>query len=408
MDMEENRIPEETEEAFEEKSKTPKKVSLKSAAIITAVAVIVSACLACFGTVSFINLSGYNGLGLDKASWNKIKWGFKAVNDTYYGEIDREKVVDGVLLGLSVALDEYSLYMPKSDAEDFMQSVDGEEYSGVGLYIYNNTEDNTITVISPLSGSPAERAGIKTNDKITAIDKTPVTGADLDKAADMMMGEEGTAVKLTVIKADTGKSEVIELTREKIKLETVGSEMVEGDIGYIQITQFGANTYTEFVEHYNNLCDEGMDRLIIDLRNNAGGYFNQAVNIADIFIDKGEVIVYTKDKNGKKEEYKAVTEAVDIEIVVLANEGTASASEVLIGALCDHGKAVLVGEKTFGKGVTQALITHKDGSAFKITDTKYYTPKGLCIDKKGITPDIEAEDSPEGDLVLEAGIKAFD
>lgn len=409
MDIEENKLSEETEETSnEEESKSPKTVSLKRSAIITAVAVVVSACLACFGTISFINLSGYNGLGLDKASYNKLKWGFDAVNKTYYGEMDKEKLVDGLLLGMSTALDEYSLYMPKKDAEDFVQSVDGEEYSGVGLYIYNNTEDNTITVISPLSGSPAEKAGIKPNDKITAIDKTPVTGAELDKAADMMMGKEGTAVKLTVVKADTGKSEVIELKREKIKLETVGSEMVEDDIGYIQITQFGSNTYTEFVEHYNTLCDEGMDKLIIDLRNNAGGYFNQAVNIADIFIDKGEVIVYTKDKNGKKEEYKASTEAVDIEIVILANGGTASASEVLIGALCDHGKAIVVGEKTFGKGVTQALITYKDGSAFKITDTKYYTPKGLCIDKKGINPDIEADDSADSDLVLEAGIKAFD
>ena len=409
MDMEENKLSEETEETSnEEERKSPKTVSLKRSAIITAVAVVVSACLACFGTISFINLSGYNGLGLDKASYNKLKWGFDAVNKTYYGEMDKEKLVDGLLLGMSTALDEYSLYMPKKDAEDFVQSVDGEEYSGVGLYIYNNTEDNTITVISPLSGSPAEKAGIKPNDKITAIDKTPVTGAELDKAADMMMGKEGTAVKLTVVKADTGKSEVIELKREKIKLETVGSEMVEDDIGYIQITQFGSNTYTEFVEHYNTLCDEGMDKLIIDLRNNAGGYFNQAVNIADIFIDKGEVIVYTKDKNGKKEEYKASTEAVDIEIVILANGGTASASEVLIGALCDHGKAIVVGEKTFGKGVTQALITYKDGSAFKITDTKYYTPKGLCIDKKGINPDIEADDSADSDLVLEAGIKAFD
>ncbi len=409
MDMEENKIPEETGETLdEEKGKPQKTVSLKRAVIITAVAVIVSACLACFGTISFINLSGYNGLGLDKASYNKLKWGFNAVNKTYYGEINKEKLVDGLLMGMSVALDEYSLYMPRKDAEDFLQSVDGEEYSGVGLYIYNNTEDNTITVISPLSGSPAERAGIKTNDKITAIDKTPVTGAELDKAADMMMGKEGTTVKLTVVKADTGKSEVVELKREKIKLETVGSEMLEDEIGYIQITQFGSNTYTEFVEHYNNLCDEGMDKLIIDLRNNAGGYFNQAVNIADIFIDKGEVIVYTKDKDGKKEEYKAATEAVDIEIVILANGGTASASEVLIGALCDHGKAVVVGEKTFGKGVTQALITHKDGSAFKITDTKYYTPKGLCIDKKGINPDIEVDDSVDNELVMQAAAKAFD
>lgn len=408
MDIEENKINEnESWEEFHEEDKRKKTVSFKAAAIVTAIAVIVSACLACFGTVVLINSSGYNGLGLEREAWEKLKWGFKSVKDVYYEKIDDSKLVDGALLGMSMSLDDYTLYMSKKDAKNFLQSVDADSYSGVGLYIYNNTKDNTVTVLSPLSGSPAEKAGIKTGDKIIAVDQTAVTGADLEKTSDMMMGKEGTKVSVTVLKADTGKTEVIELVREKIKLETVYSEMFEDNIGYIQITQFGVNTYSEFVEHYNKLSNEGMNKLVIDLRNNVGGYFEQAVNIADIFIDRGDVIVYTKDKNGKKEEYKAQTKAVDIETAILCNGGTASASEVLIGALCDHDKAILVGEKTYGKGVTQALVTNKDGSAFKITDTKYYTPRGNCIDKKGITPDIKADDSAQGDLVLDAAVEAL-
>lgn len=379
----------------------------KSCAAVAVLCSIISACAAVLLTLLFIDLSGYNGLGLSKEGWEKLKWGFESVNSIYYEDVSEEKLVDGALLGLSSALDDYSLYMSKDDAESFMQSVDADSYSGVGLYIYDNTEDNTITVITPLANSPAEKAGIKTNDKIVAVNQKPVTGEDLTEASDMMMGEEGSRVSITVLKADTGKTVELELTREKIKLETVGEEMLDDEIGYIEITQFGVNTYQEFVEHYNSLCDKGMKKLIIDLRNNPGGYFDQAINIADIFIDKGDLIVYTMDKNGKRDDYKAQTAAVEVSLVLLANEGTASASEVLIGALCDSNKAILVGEQTFGKGVTQALRTYDDGSAFKITDTKYYTPSGKCIDEKGIKPDIKVKEGDSEDLILEAGIKAF-
>ncbi len=402
--MELNGEEKRADEDLKEQESKPKR---KSGAAVAVLCSIISACAAVLLTLLFIDLSGYNGLGLSKEGWEKLKWGFESVNSIYYEDVSEGKLVDGALLGLSSALDDYSLYMSKDDAKSFMQSVDADSYSGVGLYIYNNTEDNTITVITPLSGSPAEKAGIKTNDKIVAVNQKPVTGEDLNEASDMMMGEEGSRVSITVLKADTGKTVELELTREKIKLETVGEEMLDDEIGYIEITQFGVNTYQEFVEHYNSLCDKGMKKLIIDLRNNPGGYFDQAINIADIFIDKGDLIVYTMDKNGKRDDYKAQTAAVDVPIVLLANGGTASASEVLIGALCDSDKAILVGEQTFGKGVTQALRTYGDGSAFKITDTKYYTPSGKCIDKKGIEPDVKVKEGESEDLILEAGIKAF-
>ncbi len=405
MEFEENIIPNNDRGIARRKKK---KVSLKGAVAVVLIAVILTACISSLGTVLLINLSGYNGLGLSREDWNKLKWGFNTVKEAYYGNIDEKKMIDGALLGMSLTLDEYSQYMSKEDAEAFMQSVDADSYSGVGLYIYNNIEDNTITVLSPLKNSPAEKAGVKTNDKVIAVNGITMTGADLEKATDMMLGKVGTKVKVTILKADTGETKELEFVREKIKLETVGSKILENDIGYMEITQFGVNTYDEFVTHYNDLCDKGMEKLIIDLRNNPGGYFTQAINIADIFIDKGNVIVYTMDKKGNKDEYRAVTNGIELEIVILANSGTASASEVLIGALRDYGKAVLVGEKTFGKGVTQAISEYKDGSVFKITDTKYYTPKGTCIDKTGFKPDIEAKDSDTEDLILKAGIKAFD
>ncbi len=400
MDIEE-KLP--VEDIKEEKT-----VPKKKAIAVTLICILVTALLTVFGTISLINVTGYNGLGLDKEAWDKLKWGFSEVDSLYYGEVNKEKMVDGALTGLSLSLDEYSMYMNKENAEQFMQSVGAESYSGVGLYIYNNTDDDSVTVLSSLKNSPAEEMGIKTGDKIIAIEGKAIRGAELDSASEMMMGKEGTKVTVTVIKADTGKTEDYELVRREIQIETVYSELLEDNIGYIEITQFGTNTYTEFVEQYNSLVEKGMERLIIDLRNNSGGYFNQAINIADIFVDKGDLIVYTKDKSGKKEEYRAVTEAVDIDMVVLSNGGTASASEVLIGALRDNGKCVVVGEKSFGKGVTQAVASHKDGSIFKITDTKYYSPKGMCIHKKGFEPDVKVEEAADYDNILEAGIKAFD
>lgn len=386
----------------EEPSRGRRKIPVSAAVFLIVVAVILSMSLSALGTIYILRSGGYNELGLSKTSWEKLKWGVNTIRDNYYEDIDDETFVDGALLGMSSSLDEYTIYMPKDYAEEFFHSVSADSYSGVGLYIYSNKEDNSITVISPLEGSPAQKAGITTNDKVTAVDGVPVTGEDIDKAQSMMIGEVGTKVNLTVLKADSGETVTIELTREEIQRETVASEMLDDEIGYIQIVQFGLNTFDEFVKHYNGLCDMGMDKLIIDLRNNPGGYFDQAINIADLFVDKGDVIVYTMNKAGNKAEYISQANPVNIETVILSNEGTASASEVLIGALRDHGKAKVVGTKTFGKGVTQAVIPNDDGSAMKVTDSRYYTPGGVCIDKTGITPDIEVEDGMNEDLQLEA------
>lgn len=387
--------------------KLPRFVRLKNAVIIAVLAALVSAAAGGLAVLMITDFAGYNELGLSKEGWNKLRWGLNAVKENYYQDIKEDKLVDAVLSGVAASLDDYTAYMSKDDSDSFMQSVNADNYAGVGLYITASADDNSVIVITPLKNSPAEKKGIKTGDKIKAVNGTAVFGRDIEEASNLMLGKPGTSVTVTVLKADSGKLEDIEIVREKIKLETVYSDMETDDIGYIQISQFGVNTAEEFEEHFNELCDEGARKLIIDLRGNPGGYVDAAVSIADVFVDKGKVIVSTKNKKGEEVQYIAQTAGRDIPIVILGNEGTASASEVLIGALRDLKGAKLIGEKTYGKGVTQIVVPYKDGSSLKVTDSRHYTPSGKCIDKQGFEPDIKITNSDTEDLQLKAAIEAL-
>lgn len=347
----------------------------------------------------------------------KFNTGVKALKKYYYEDIDADNLLDGALLGASLSTeDPYTVYMDKESAEKFLETVESDNYTGVGLYISN--EDGQITVVSPLSGSPAEKSGIVTGDKILEVDDEQVSGEFIDDVASRMKGPEGTQVKLKILKKSTGEKVELTLTRAMIKRETVTSKMIEDKMGYIQISQFGVNTYDEFVTQFNRLADDGMNALIIDLRNNPGGYIEMAVKIADCFLDEGE-IVYTLDKYGQKRDYMATEGATDVPMAILTNNGSASASEVFVGAMKDYGLAKSVGEKTFGKGVTQIPYAFYDGSILKITDSRYYTPKGVCIDKTGIEPDIEVKMSddkysrlleltPDEDIQLKTAIEELE
>lgn len=347
--------------------------------------------LTAFGTVAFINPFGVKGM----ADFLKLNMGISLVKDYFYEELKASEIVDGALAGAAYsANDPYTGYMSTEVAEDYMENIDSDDYTGVGLYISNNMEDNTITVISPLSESPGEKAGIVSGDKILAVNGELVYGEEIDAVAEKMKGKEGTEVTLTILKKSSGETVDITLTRALIKRETVEKKMLDDKIGYIQIVQFGLNTYDEFAESFNKLVDDGMEKVIIDLRNNPGGYMDVAINIADVFIKEG-TIVYTMDREGKKEMFDATEGGIDIPIVIVTNGGSASASEVLTGALKDNSKAVLVGEKTFGKGVTQIPFKLFDNSLMKVTNSRYYTPSGKCIDKEGIMPDYEVKMSEE-------------
>lgn len=343
------------------------------------------------GTIMIINPFGV----FQFDDFFKFNTGIAALKRLYYEDVENETLVDGALLGMSYSVeDAYTVYMDKEMAEDFIEDVDSDDYTGIGLYITNDPEDDAVTVVSPLSDSPAEKAGIVSGDKILKIDGEAVSGANIDEVAKELKGKEGTEVRVEILKKNTEEIKEITLTRAMIKRETVDSKMIDSQVGYIQLTQFGINTYDEFVEHFNGLVDKNMQQLVIDLRNNPGGYVEIATQIADVFIDDGE-IVYTMNKNNKKHSYKAEKGAIEIPIVLVTNGGSASASEILVGALRDHGLAKSVGEKTFGKGVTQVPYTFLDGSILKITNSRYYTPNGVCIDKEGIVPDVEVKISEE-------------
>ncbi len=392
---------------LEEEIKKDNKIKKSTTALIVAISILVTLCLSVVGTVVVMNRIGYNALGLSYENWNRLRWGFSVVDDMYYEEIDENELVDGALMGLSLALDEYSMYMPVDSADEFMTTVNAEDYCGVGMHIYSDTENNCVKVLSTLPGSPAEKAGLENEDIIKSVDGEEVR-ADVNKASSLLMGEKGTSVSVEVERANSGKVEVIKITRDEIKQDVVKSKIITENIGYIKLTRFGINTYDNFVDEFNKLTEEGMEKLILDLRDNPGGYFNSAAQIAEIFLNKGDLIISTKDSTGHITEFRASTEGNDMEVVILCNEHTASASEVLTAALRDNGRAKVIGTKTYGKGVTQAMIPYHDGSMFKITDTRYYTPKDVCIDKKGIKPDIKVinnEDSVDRDMQLETAVE---
>lgn len=360
----------------------------KSVLIVISILLVVATAV---GTIMLVNPFGaFNFL-----DFVKFGVGVNALKDYYYEDLESEKLVDGALLGAAYSTeDPYTLYMNKQEAESFLENIESDDYAGVGLYIANDTETGNITVISPLSGSPAEEAGIVSGDRILEVDGKTIEGRSIDQIAADMKGKEGTKVKLKILKATSGETVEVTITRAIIQRETVVSKMADKKTGYMQITQFGVNTYDEFRKHFNSLVEQKMQQLVIDLRNNPGGYMEIAVEIADAFLDKGE-IVYTLNKDGDKRDYMANEGKTEVEMVILTNGGTASASEVLVGALRDYNLATIVGEKTFGKGVTQIPYEFWDGSIMKITDSRYYTPSGVCIDKEGIEPDVEVKMSAE-------------
>ncbi len=327
--------------------------------------------------------------------FKKFNDGVAMLEEYYYEDISTERLLDGALLGLSVSTeDPYTVYMSKEQAESFLEDIDSEDYAGVGLYIYMDETDNRATVSQPIEGAPAFEAGIQKDDKILAVDGESVENISIDAIAAKMKGPEGTEVVLTLLKAETGETVDVRLVRAIVERNTVSARMVTDSTACIQISQFGVNTFEEFVETFNKFAEADMQQLVIDLRNNPGGYMQEAVDIADVFLSEG-VIVYTMDKNGNKNEYTAKKEKTKVPMVVLVNGDSASASEVLVGALRDHELAIIVGETTFGKGVTQITCEFDDGSLMKITDSRYYTPNGVCIDHTGIEPDVEVKMEPE-------------
>lgn len=311
----------------------------------------------------------------------------------YDGQIDDSKLAEGAIKGMVASLgDQYTYYMNEKEFSDFKEKSQGN-YMGVGIQV--RVKDNKIVVASPIEGGPAEKAGVKTGDVILKINGEAVSGEELDKAVSMMKGTTKENIKLTLYREGKGEFDV-DVMRDVVKTVNVKSEMIDGDIGYIQVLAFDEGTAKDFENHLKALEDKGMKGLILDLRGNPGGFMKECVDLVSNFVPKDKVIVSTIDKYGNKEE--SVSKggiAQGMPLVVLIDGGTASASEIVAGAIRDYDLGTLVGTTTFGKGIVQVVLDkigqEKDGTALKVTISKYYTPNGENIHKKGIAPDVTVE-----------------
>jgi carboxyl-terminal processing protease len=314
------------------------------------------------------------------------------IKKNYLKNVDEETLANGELKGMLQSLnDPYSTYMTKDEFEDFTEHTKGI-YGGIGV-IVTPGDDNLITVVSPIDGTPGEKAGIKTGDKITKVNGKEFNADTMDQAVKVMKGDPGTKVNITIVRKDkegNNKEMDITIVREEIRLQTVSSDIIEGNIGYINITSFDDLTYKDFKKEINGLMDKNIKGIILDLRNNPGGLLDVCVDIADEFLDKG-IVVYTQTRDGQKEYLRSDNDKIDLPLVVLVNKGSASASEILAGAIKDRGRGTLVGTTTFGKGIVQRIKQLSDGSGFKLTVSQYFTPKGINIHGVGIKPNVEVE-----------------
>ncbi|WP_397429087.1 S41 family peptidase [Peribacillus simplex] len=331
-------------------------------------------------------------LAPDKHSeFEKLYSTYDTIKDNYYEEVDEEKLVDGAINGMIKSLDDpYSAYMDKKEASSFHESI-SSSFEGIGAEIQE--QDGKIMVVSPIKGSPAEKSGVKPNDIILSVDGKSVEGLSSSEAVLKIRGEKGTKVDLSISRA--GESEPIELTikRDTIPIETVYAEMLDDGVAKIQVTSFSEHTVQELKTALEEMSKKDMKGLVLDLRGNPGGLLDQAIEMASLFIPNGKVVLQVEDRSGKKEVYKSENDGeLKIPVVVLIDDGSASASEIVAAAVSESADIPLIGVKSFGKGTVQtATKPFKDGSNFKYTAAKWLTPEGNWIHKKGIKPDINVK-----------------
>jgi len=319
--------------------------------------------------------------------YNEVK---RLLSTYYYEDINQNDMLEGSIAGMVNALnDPYTVYFTKDQMKVFEEKTSGS-YVGIGVSL-NMGEDGLLTVVEAFPDSPAKKVGIMTGDKIVKVDDQDVTTiSDQDYIVSMIKGEEKTKVKITVFRPSEGTYLDFDIIREKIKVENITSEVIDGDIGYIKMSMFDSEMAKYFGNHLNKLLDKKIKGLIIDLRDNPGGDYNEVCAIADRLLPEG-LIVYTEDKFGNRSEKKSDAKEFDLPLAILVNGNSASASEILSGAVKDHNKGTLIGTKTFGKGLVQAVQELEDGSGLKVTIARYFTPSGVCIHKEGIEPDIVVE-----------------
>lgn len=310
------------------------------------------------------------------------------LDNTYIGTLDDKSMIEGAIKGYVAGVgDQYTEYYTKEEMQSKLEEVTGN-YVGIGIYMLVDSSSGTILVTEPMEGSPAEKAGVKTGDFIVNVEGEDVTAENVSKMSDKIKGEEGTKVKIKVRRGE----EIIdfEIERKKIVISHIKARVLENNIGYIDIKDFDGGTAEEFKTKYDELSKKGIKSLIIDIRSNGGGIVDESLNILDMLLEKDTTLLITVNKKQEEEVTKAKKkQEIDIPVIVLTNQYSASASEILAGALKDNGRAKIVGTKTYGKGVIQTLRTLTDGSGLKTTTEEYYTPNRNKINKIGIKPDYE-------------------
>lgn len=317
-------------------------------------------------------------------------------NYLYNKDIKDENLEAGLLKGLVAGLgDPYSQYLTAEEMAKLSETTTGK-FQGIGVII-SPDEDGTVTVISPIKGSPADRAGIESGDKILKINGKDFSAEKINEASKEMRGEKGTSVKILLLKKKNLKTEEVEIKREEIKIDSIIKDKI-GDLGYIGITMFDEETGKDFVKALNELTSEGVKGIILDMRGNPGGVVDAAVEIGEAILPKTSFVTLKDNKGEVVQDYKIDDSYNDIKMVVLVNEGSASASEILAGAIRDLDRAKIIGKTSYGKGVVQNVMSLPAGDGLKLTTSEYFTPSGKSINKKGIVPDIEVDlpDDVEG------------
>lgn len=362
--------------------------------MLVLIVIIVTSLVTAFATYQYLINNGISYSKVNTTSLEGLEYTLSQfrseLEKKYIGEINDEELIEGAVKGYVDALgDPYTTYYTKKEMKTIMEETNGN-FVGIGVYMTKDLEKNAILIIKPIENSPAEKAGILPGDIITKVDDVEYTGDKLEEASNKIRGEEGTKVKLEIYR--NGETKTFELTRTKVVVSHVTTKVLNNDIGYIAISDFEGECASEFETKYKQLEKQEIKKLIIDIRNNGGGIVDEALKIANMLVDKDSTLLITKDKSDKEEITKATEKPIiNMPTVVLVNGYSASASEILAGALKDNGKATLVGTKTYGKGIIQELHQLSDGSGLKITVSEYYTPNHNAIHKIGITPDVEID-----------------
>ena len=332
-------------------------------------------------TVSIYTIRSSRGVRKSYESWQKLTYIMEYIRKNYVDTVDARQVTDAAVTGALARLDPHSVYLPPVELEE-AESELADNFEGIGIQF--NVPNDTAIVLEVIKGGPAEKAGMNKGDRILKVDDEVIAGVRFpqDSMVRRMKGPSGSKVDITVQR--DGEETVFGITRGKIPVHCVDAAFMLNDTtGYIRLTKFSRNTYREVSEAASELLEEGMNRLIFDLRDNTGGYFDQALLLGDMFLEKGDEIVYLEGAHRKREDSRATGNGLlrDIELCVLINENTASSSEIFAGAIQDNDRGVIIGRRSFGKGLVQEPVYFNDGSALRLTISRFYTPSGRCIQK---------------------------